>query len=487
MLSTHPLSGRSSPTTPSTDSAATRPTVAAGPVDPVINEFSASTTGTDVEYVEVFGDADTDYSAFTVLEIEGDSTRAGIDRRVISVGTTDTGGFYWPVCGDLASRTDRSRCCSSKDFTGSVGDDLDTDDDGTFDYAPWTRSSMPSPSTTAAQVISPTACRGARSQLRRGEQLRPRRRISHPRWVRHGRGHGLGAQRLRPGRNPRIPLGPSVLVRPTTRREQPTRSTFRHRKRVVTPFTPIYDVQGNGAASPLVGTEVAIEGVVVGDFQNNGSPDNGDLNGFHVQDPTGDGDAATSDGVFVFAPGGIDVSVGDAVRVRGTVSEFNGLTEITASQIWSCSTGISLPAATVLSLPVTSVDDFEPYEGMSVTFPQALVISEYFNFDRFGEIVLTSERNLTPTAEFEPGRRRVASGAGLSARPDHARRRSDQPEPGPGHSSERRRVQSEQSVPGRRHGAERDRRHGLRVRPVPDPAHAGRRLHQRQSEDGRAR
>jgi uncharacterized protein len=37
------------------------------------------------------------------------------------------------------------------------------------------------------------------------------------------------------------------------------------------PFTPIYDVQGNAADSPLVGSEVAIEGVVVGDFQNNAS------------------------------------------------------------------------------------------------------------------------------------------------------------------------------------------------------------------------
>ncbi len=146
-------------------------------------------------------------------------------------------------------------------------------------------------------------------------------------------------------------------------------------------FTPIYDVQGNGAASPLVGTEVAIEGVVVGDFQNNASLDNGDLNGFHVQDPAGDGDAATSDGIFVYAPGGMDVGVGDAVRVRGAVSEFNGMTEITAAQIWLCGTGSVAPTA--LSLPVTSVDDFEAFEGMYVTFPQALVISEYFNFDRF--------------------------------------------------------------------------------------------------------
>ena len=45
----------------------------------------------------------------------------------------------------------------------------------------------------------------------------------------------------------------------------------------------------------------------------------------------------------------------------------------------------------------------EAYEGMLVTFPQDLYISEYFNFDRYGEIVLTSQRHLTPTAEFEPG------------------------------------------------------------------------------------
>jgi predicted extracellular nuclease len=52
---------------------------------------------------------------------------------------------------------------------------------------------------------------------------------------------------------------------------------------------------------------------------------------------------------------------------------------------------------------VASVGDFEASEGMRVTFPEPLVIVEYFNFDRFGEIVLGSERRLTPTAEFEPG------------------------------------------------------------------------------------
>lgn len=173
-------------------------------------------------------------------------------------------------------------------------------------------------------------------------------------------------------------------------------------------FTPIYEVQGSGATSPLVGTEVVVEGVVVGDFQNNTSSDNGNLNGFHIQDPVGDGDPATSDGVFIYASNAMDVSVGDAVRVRGNVSEYSGLTEISAGEIWQCSTGNSV-APTALALPVTSVDDFEAYEGMLVTFPQALVISEYFNFDRYNEIVLTSDRKLTPTAEFEPGADAIAA------------------------------------------------------------------------------
>ena len=174
------------------------------------------------------------------------------------------------------------------------------------------------------------------------------------------------------------------------------------------PYTRIYDIQGSGLTSLLTGNEVSIEGVVVGDFQNNGIVDNGDLNGFYVQDPSGDSEAATSDGVFVYAPGSMDVSAGDQVRVQGTVAEYitsdgaSSMTEISANQVWQCSSGNSV-TPTYLSLPVTAVSDFEAYEGMLVTFPQALVISEYFNFDRFNEIVLTSERHLTPSAEFEPG------------------------------------------------------------------------------------
>ncbi len=184
----------------------------------------------------------------------------------------------------------------------------------------------------------------------------------------------------------------------------------------VVAVTKIHDVQGSGAASPLVGDTVIVEGIVVGDFQDGAAGTNGDLNGFHVQEENADADSnpLTSEGIFVFngSNPSVDVNIGDLVRVQGPVSEFNGLTEITSfSGVTVLSSGNSLPTPAAPTLPVITVDDFEAFEGMSVTFPQDLVISEYFNFDRFGEIVLTTDRRLTPTAEFEPGPAAVAAAA----------------------------------------------------------------------------
>ncbi|HSG98015.1 MAG TPA: ExeM/NucH family extracellular endonuclease, partial [Woeseiaceae bacterium] len=169
----------------------------------------------------------------------------------------------------------------------------------------------------------------------------------------------------------------------------------------------IHEVQGNGAVSPLVGSTVRIEGIVVGDFQD-GVGSNGDLNGFYVQeeDADADGDPLTSEGIFIFngSSPSVDVLVGDLVAVEGVVSEFFGLTEITSfNGVTVISSGNPLPTVTSVNLPLASADSLEPYEGMYVTLPQPLVIAEYFNFDRFGEIVLTTERQFQPTATYEPG------------------------------------------------------------------------------------
>ncbi len=155
---------------------------------------------------------------------------------------------------------------------------------------------------------------------------------------------------------------------------------------------------------------------MVGDFQNNDQPDDGNLNGFHLQeeDVDADADAATSEGVFVFAAD-TDVAVGDVVRVTAAVTEFvtsggasslTQLANVTAVEI--CASDAPLPTPATVELPVGSRDAFERYEGMRAVFPQDLVVSEYFNYDRFGEIVLAlpfdgQDRLHQPTAVVEPG------------------------------------------------------------------------------------
>lgn len=151
-------------------------------------------------------------------------------------------------------------------------------------------------------------------------------------------------------------------------------------------------VQGSTNTSPYAGTEVTVEGVVTGNFQTGG------FNGYFIQDD-GDDDDTTSDGLFVYAPGADTVPVGTEVRVTGGVSEFNGQTQIRQGTLETIATGRTVTPLE-LGLPLTAP---ESRESMLVTFPDELTIIEYFNYDRFGEIVYGTSRQHTPTAVVEPG------------------------------------------------------------------------------------
>jgi len=169
------------------------------------------------------------------------------------------------------------------------------------------------------------------------------------------------------------------------------------------PFTAAFAIQGSGLVSPLVGTLVSTKGVVVGDFEGP-SPA---LRGFYVQDVTGDGNPATSDAVFVFNNNADNVSVGDVVRVSGTVAEFQEQTQIGATDILACGTGTVSPVT--VSLPATSTTDLERFEGMLVRFPQALTVTEHFQLGRFGQVVLSSGGRLAqPTNVVAPGAAAIA-------------------------------------------------------------------------------
>lgn len=124
---------------------------------------------------------------------------------------------------------------------------------------------------------------------------------------------------------------------------------------------PIGTLQGDGPASAFVDQEVATWGMVTGVT--------GD--GFYLQDPIGDGDPLTSDGIFAFTYSAPTVTVGECVQVEGEIDEYYAKTElnwisaITPSP--ACNTMVVTPAPLP---PLRPGDDavavLEAFEGMVV-------------------------------------------------------------------------------------------------------------------------
>ncbi|HEX2619997.1 MAG TPA: ExeM/NucH family extracellular endonuclease, partial [Phototrophicaceae bacterium] len=179
----------------------------------------------------------------------------------------------------------------------------------------------------------------------------------------------------------------------------------------------IYELQENGSkfnptTSPSASRTVI--GIVTGDYQL-ASP-NG-LDGYYVQDETGDANTATSDGIFVYdpAPFLLDVVPGQRIQLTGTTLEFSDQTEFVPSAVTDCGgTGSIAPVS--VTLPVISLSNLENYEGMLVAVSAAdtnpLTVTETFNLGRFGEIQVSSGgRTFTPTNYVEPGAPAIAETA----------------------------------------------------------------------------
>ncbi len=172
----------------------------------------------------------------------------------------------------------------------------------------------------------------------------------------------------------------------------------------------IYDLQENGSLYPETGIIHTVMGVVTGDFQSTTTG----LSGFNIQAATGDGNPATSDGIFVFDNGfGVDVTVGQVVRVTGRVTEYNGLTEIgTVSSVIRCGMGSVSP--TTVALPIANLADWENYEGMLITIPN-ITVEGHYNLGRYGEVIVGHGRLYQATHLVRPGAASIAQ-ADLNAR-----------------------------------------------------------------------
>lgn len=204
---------------------------------------------------------------------------------------------------------------------------------------------------------------------------------------------------------------------------------------------PIGRIQGRSHISPLRGQRVTTVGIVTAV----------DTDGLYLQDPAGDGDPLTSDGVFVFTRRAPAAAVGDALRVHGVVAEYQPggtatnnltITQITRPRITRLSRGNRLPAPSVLGAggrvppdriidndgfavfdpDEDGIDFYETLEGMRVTVRDAVAVSPT---SRFGEVFVRA-RGTSPSGlgqrgtltirpgDFNPERVQIDDDFGLS-------------------------------------------------------------------------
>jgi len=127
---------------------------------------------------------------------------------------------------------------------------------------------------------------------------------------------------------------------------------------------PIYALQGTGTSSPYDQAWVDSYGIVTGVLAD----------GFYLQDPSGDNNPATSDGIFVYTRLAPTVQQGACVQViRAFVDEFYEKTELSRLKSVQPSALCAAMAITPVLLPTPHLGEkaltrWEAYEGMLVAF-----------------------------------------------------------------------------------------------------------------------
>jgi uncharacterized protein len=154
----------------------------------------------------------------------------------------------------------------------------------------------------------------------------------------------------------------------------------------------IWEIQGNGPVSPLVGQSVrTLDNVVTATTAD----------GFFIQTPAARADASdqTSNGLFVFTGSTPGVNVGDQVDVTATVAEFFTFTELTVPSVTVDSSANGLPAAVLLTQIAPGVfvpshdqpwpaNELERFEGMRVRVENGRTTAPT---DRFGDTAIVAD------------------------------------------------------------------------------------------------
>ncbi len=174
-----------------------------------------------------------------------------------------------------------------------------------------------------------------------------------------------------------------------------------------TPFQRIHEIQGAAHRSPVDGFAAAdVPGIVTAKVSN----------GFFFEDPSPDGNPATSEALFVFGTAAVGlVTVGDSVQVDGLVTEFRpggaastnlSTTEIVSPTVEVLSSGNTLPGPSVIGkggrVPPGEVIDNDSTgsaETSGVFDPAEDGLDFYESFESM-RVQVNKARVVGPTSDF---------------------------------------------------------------------------------------
>ncbi len=375
----------------------------------VINEVYVSHTGTDdTEFIEIFGTPGTSLDGLSIIGVEGDSGSAigTIDARFDFDSTHIIGDNGFFLVGNPTGLANNYAVAPNAEISNNFLENSSST------FALVETSSISGTSVTGSEVVIDTV---ALTDGDAGDTFFFDAPVIGP----DGPFLPAGARRVTDGVDTDTVSDfviSDFFLRPDS---TPTAGTFDNGGGGEPTLTPIYDIQGAGHTSALEGQVVTTTGIVTAV----------DSNGFYLQDPTGDSDDATSDGIFVFTDSAPGVSVGDELQVEGTVSESIpggastrnlSTTRISSPTITNISSGNTLPDAVIIGSggrvpPTENIDDdafssfdpttdgidfFESLEGMRVT-AQNVVATAPTN--RFGEIFTVVDNGVGATGISDRG------------------------------------------------------------------------------------
>lgn len=163
---------------------------------------------------------------------------------------------------------------------------------------------------------------------------------------------------------------------------------------IIEPVSEIFEVQGNGLASPMENSFVRLQNNVVTAVS---------ASGFYMQTPNArdDLDIDTSNGIFVFTGAADSANEGDLVDLRGFVVEFFNFTELSSvSNLVINGNNQAMPTVVEFDENTPSQDplnpscaiEFECYEGMLIHVANGFANSgsQAFNGDPDAEAVVTA-------------------------------------------------------------------------------------------------